>query len=42
MNGFTKGAAKQYGEWLIYKWRLRQINLMILFYHDQEKFKKSW
>ena len=40
MNGFTKGSAKLYGEWLIYNWRLRQINLAILYYQDPKKFKK--
>ena len=40
MNGFTKGSAKLYGEWLIYNWRLRQINLAMLYYQDPKKFKK--
>jgi hypothetical protein len=41
MNAFTKGSAKLYGEWLIYNWRLRAINLAILYFEDPEKFKKK-
>jgi len=41
INEFTKGSAKLYGEWLIYNWRLRQINLAILYFQDNEKFKKK-
>ena len=41
INGFTNGSAKLYGEWLIYNWRLRQINLAILYFEDNEKFKKK-
>ena len=41
INGFTKGSAKWYGEWLIYNWRLRQIDLAILYFHDKEKFRKK-
>lgn len=42
MNAFTKGSARQYGEWLIYKWRLRQINLAILYFTNPKKFKKKF
>ncbi len=41
INGFTKDMARRYGEWLIYNWRLRQINLAILYYEDNEKFKRK-
>jgi len=41
INGFTKGSAKLYGEWLVYNWRLRQINLAMLYFQDQEKFRKK-
>jgi Family of unknown function (DUF5995) len=40
INGFTKGLTKHLGERLIYKWRRRQVNIAILFYHDHEKFEK--
>ena len=41
INGFTKGSAKLYGEWLIYNWRVRQINLAILSFENPEKFRKK-
>lgn len=41
INAFTKGLAKFSGEKVISKWRRRQVNLAILFYHDHEKFKKK-
>lgn len=42
VNSFTKGLAKKLGEKLMFKWRRRNINLAIMFYHDHEKFKKRW
>jgi len=40
VNSMTNGLAKQFGERVIYKWGLRQINLAILFYQDPVKFEK--
>jgi len=40
VNSMTKGLAKQFGERVIYKWGLRQINLAILFYKAPAKFEK--
>jgi len=42
MDNFTKGMARHYGEWLIYNWRRRQIDLATLYYTDTEKFKKHF
>ena len=42
MDNFTKGMARRYGEWLIYNWRLRQINMAMLYFTDAEKFKKRF
>ena len=42
MDNFTKGAARRYGEWLIYNWRRRQIDLATLYFTDPEKFKKQF
>jgi len=36
----TRRLDKNVIERIIYKWRLRQVNLAILYYHDQEKFKR--
>ena len=41
MNSFTKGLPKLMGERLVYKWRKRNVNLAILYYHDQERFNKK-
>jgi hypothetical protein len=41
INSFTKGFAKFLGERLVYKWRKRNVNLAILYYHNPEKFKKK-
>ena len=40
INGFTKGLARKFGERVVYKWRRRQVQLAILFYHAPEKFRK--
>jgi hypothetical protein len=40
MKTVTMGLVKNLGERIIYKWRLRQVNLAILYYHDPEKFNK--
>ncbi len=40
INGFTKGLARKFGERVVYKWRRRQLQLAILFYHAPEKFRK--
>jgi hypothetical protein len=42
IDGFTKGASRRYGEWLIYNWRLRQINLAMLYFEDKEKFEQRF
>ena len=42
MDNFTKGTARRYGEWLIYNWRRRQIDLAMMYYNDPEKFKKQF
>lgn len=42
VDNFTKGMARRYGEWLIYNWRLRQIDMATLYYTDHEKFKKRF
>jgi len=41
VNSFTKGFAKIVGERLVYKWRRRNVNLSILYYHNPEKFKRK-
>jgi len=40
INGFTKGLARKFGERVVYKWRRRQVQLAIVFYHAPEKFRK--
>lgn len=42
INSFTKGMAKRFGEWLIFNWRRRQIDLAILYFQDQKKFEKKF
>jgi uncharacterized protein DUF5995 len=42
VNAFTKGTARYYGEWLIYNWRLRQINLAMTYSTDPRKFKERF
>ena len=40
INTFTVGFAKKVGERILYKWRRRNVNLAIMYYHNQEKFKR--
>jgi hypothetical protein len=40
INAFTKGIARKLGERLLFKWRKRQINMAILYYHDRDKFER--
>ena len=42
INAFTKGFAAELGKRIMFKWRRRNINLAILFYHNHEKFKRKW
>lgn len=41
INSFTLGFAKKFGERIVYKWRRRNVNLAIMYYQDQEKFKRK-
>ena len=38
MRFVTMGLVKNLGERIIYKWRRRQVNLAIMFYHNHERF----
>ena len=40
INSLTLGLAKKIGERIMFKWRRRNVNLAIMFYHDPEKFKR--
>ena len=40
INFFTLGLAKKFGERTFFKWRNRSINLAIMYYHNQKKFKR--
>ena len=40
INSFTLGIAKKFGERIVYKWRKRSVNMAIMFYKDEEKFKR--
>ena len=40
INFFTLGLAKKFGERIFFKWRKRSINLAIMYYHNQKKFKR--
>jgi len=41
MKSLSLGLVKNMGERIIYKWRRRQVNLAILYFHDPERFKKK-
>ena len=41
INTFTLGIAKKFGERIVYKWRRRNVNLAIMYYHNPGKFKKK-
>ena len=40
INSLTLGLAKKIGERIMFKWRRRNVNLAIMYYQDQEKFKR--
>jgi len=41
MRNLSLGLVKNLGERIIYKWRRRQVNLAILYFHDPERFRKK-
>lgn len=41
MRSMTKGLVKNLGERIIYKWRVRAINLAITYFEDPEKFQRK-
>ncbi|MBC7873098.1 MAG: hypothetical protein H7Y01_03820 [Ferruginibacter sp.] len=41
MKFATVGLVKNLGERIIYKWRRRQVNLAILYFHDQSRFNRK-
>lgn len=41
INSFTLGIAKKFGERIVFKWRRRSVNMAIMFYKDEEKFKRK-
>jgi len=40
MKKLSLGLVRNVGERIIYKWRLRQVNLALLYYHDHNRFLK--
>lgn len=40
INTFTFGVAKKFGERIVYKWRRRNVNLAIMYYHNPERFTR--
>lgn len=40
MHGASLGLSGKFGEWLVYKWRKRNLNLALLYYSNPPRFKR--